>query len=208
MAARDEVDPELARGLEARLLGLAGEEEVVALVRGVDQVAAGRARADRDPLDPLRAVREDERLAADRLADAGGELLDADRLAQRPALADLGERALDLDAERVGEQRVVAELRMRVEREVVGGEAEVRGEQRLEPAALAPVDPDGLVPPEHAVVDDQELGARGGGALEELPRGRDAAGDLRHLVGADHLQARACRTRGSGRPRAARSRSG
>ena len=77
---------------------------------------------------------------------------------------------------------------MRVEREVVGSEAEVGSEERLEPAALAPVDPDGLVPPEHAVVDDQQLGARGRRALEELLRGRDAAGDLRHLVGAEHLQ--------------------
>ena len=72
VAGCDEVDPELAGGLQARLLGLAGEEEVVALVRRLDQLAAGAARADRDPLDPLRAVREDERLApAHGLADAG-----------------------------------------------------------------------------------------------------------------------------------------
>ena len=189
MAAGDEVDPELAGGLQARLLRLAGEEEVVALVGGVDQVAAGGARADRDALDPVRAVREDERLAADRLADTGGELVDAERLAQRPALPDLGERTLDLDPERLGEQGVVAELRMRVEREVVRGQAEVGGEERLEPATLAPVDPDRLVPPEHPVVDDHQLGPGRGRALEELLRGRDAARDLRHLVRAEHLQA-------------------
>ena len=43
VAARDEVDPELACGLQARLLRLAGEEEVVALVRRADQLAAGAA---------------------------------------------------------------------------------------------------------------------------------------------------------------------
>ena len=77
---------------------------------------------------------------------------------------------------------------MSVEREVVREQRQVRSEERLEPAALTPVDPDGLVAPKHAVVDDQELGARGGGALEELSRAGDAAGDLRHLVGSDDLQ--------------------
>ena len=71
VAGGDEVDPELTGGLQARLLGLAGEEEVVAFVRCPDQLAAGAARADRDPLDPLRPVREDERLAADDLRGCG-----------------------------------------------------------------------------------------------------------------------------------------
>ena len=39
-------------------------------------------------------------------------------------------------------------------------------------------------------MDEHELRARGGGALEELDRRRHAAGDLRHLVGADDLQPR------------------
>ena len=80
VTAGDEVDPELAGGVQARLLGLAGEEEVVALVGGADQLVAGAAGADRDALDPFGAVREDRRLAAERLADAVEELLDAARL--------------------------------------------------------------------------------------------------------------------------------
>jgi hypothetical protein len=49
----------------------------------------------------------------------------------------------------------------RFEREVVSEKRQIRGEERLEPAALAPVDHERLVPPEHAVVDDHELGPRG-----------------------------------------------
>ena len=79
---------------------------------------------------------------------------------------------------------------MRVEREVVREEGQVGGEERLETAALAPVDPRAARPPEHPVVDEHELRARGCRALEELERGRDAAGDLGHLVRADHLQPR------------------
>jgi hypothetical protein len=37
------------------------------------------------------------------------------------ALAHVAERPVDLDPERAREQRVVAELRVRVEREVLGG---------------------------------------------------------------------------------------
>ena len=85
---------------------------------------------------------------------------------------------------------LLPELRVSVEREVVGDEREVAGEERLEPASLAPVDDERLVPPEDPVVDEHELRSRRRGALEELAGGGDAAGELRHLVRADHLQAR------------------
>ena len=52
--AGDQRDAELARRVEVRLLGLACDERVVALVRGRDQVVAGAAGRDRDALDPLR----------------------------------------------------------------------------------------------------------------------------------------------------------
>ena len=83
---------------------------------GADQLAGRAAGADRDAPDPFGTVSEDERLAADRLPHAAGEILDADLVGQRPALADLSERSLDRDAELPREQRVVAELRMSVER--------------------------------------------------------------------------------------------
>ena len=65
---------------------------------------------------------------------------------------------------------------------------QVGSEERLEAATQAPVDPDGLVAPEHAVVDDHQLRACRRRPLEQLERGRDSARDLRHLVGAEHLQ--------------------
>ena len=185
----DEVDPQLAGRLQARLFRLAREVEVVALVSGADHLAARAAGADRDALDLLGTVSEDERLPADRFADSADELLESDRPGQAAPQTDLAERPLDLHRERLREQRVVADLRMCVEREVVCREVQVRGEESLQPAALAPVDPDGLVPPEHPVVDDHELRACLRCPLEELDRAGDAAGDLRHLVGAEHLEA-------------------
>ena len=96
----------------------------------------------------------------------------------------LGELRVDGDVELLGEERVVPDLGMGVEREVVGGERDLRVEERLEPAADARVDHARLVVPEHAVVDDDELCALLGGELEELERGRDRADDLGDLVGA------------------------
>ena len=82
---RDEVDPELPRRLQRRLLGLARQEEVVALVRRFDQVVAGGAGRDRDSLDALRPMREHERLALHGALDPARELLDR-RRARRASL--------------------------------------------------------------------------------------------------------------------------
>ena len=84
---------------------------------------------------------------------------------------------------------MLPDLRVSVEREVVRDQRQVRREQRLEPALQPPVDEQRLVAPEEAVVDEHELRARLAGPLEQLARARHAAGDLRHLVGADDLQA-------------------
>ena len=107
----------------------------------------------------------------------------------RPPWPTSANVALHLDVELGREQRVVAELRVRVEREVVGERARGRRRRALPGGRAGAGRSDGLVAPEHAVVDDHELRAGSGGALEELARARDAAGDLRHLVGADDLQA-------------------
>ena len=100
MAGGYEVDAELARGVQARLLRLPGEEGVVARVRRLDQVVARRAGRDRDPLDPLRAMREDRRVALHGAQDPLLEVLDAARLGEAAGKTDLAELTLTLDAER------------------------------------------------------------------------------------------------------------
>ena len=79
-----------------------------------------------------------------------------------------GERSEPLGAQRAGEQRVVADLGVGVERQVVGGEADVGVEQELEAALQRGVDRPGTGTPEEPVVDDQQLRALGGGQLEQL----------------------------------------
>ena len=74
VAGGDQVDAELLRGRVVRLLGLAGEERVEALVGGADQVVARCTRRDREAPDPVGPVAEDERLAAERVGDPGRQL--------------------------------------------------------------------------------------------------------------------------------------
>ena len=164
----------------------------IALVRRLDQLAAGAAGADRDPLDPLRPVGEDERLApAHRLADAGDELVDARRLAQTAALADLARRAAR--PRRRAHRRGGRCCRSSGARRARGGTRGASGRRRRAPRSRPRWRRsihERLVPPEHPVVDDQQLRARRGRSLEQLERGRDAARDLADLVRAEHLQPR------------------
>ena len=89
---------------------------------------------------------------------------------------------------------------------MVGDERGVRPEERLEPAALPPVDDERLVAPEEPVVDEDHLGADVGGVLEELARARDAAERAGSPRRRRPPAAPAVRTPASARPRAARSR--
>src|SRR5438477_408154 len=83
------------------------------------QGAGAAAGEDRDALHGRRSLREDDRVGIDQAAHLAHEGLDRYGLAHPPAGAPGRERALDLDLELAGEERVVAELRVRVEGEVV-----------------------------------------------------------------------------------------
>src|SRR5262249_38918197 len=78
MARGDEMDSELARGVQAGLGRLAGQEQVVALAGGVGEIAGGSARDHGRTLDALRSVCEHDRVATQLLADPGRELVDRD----------------------------------------------------------------------------------------------------------------------------------
>jgi hypothetical protein len=70
---------------------------------------------------------------------------------------------------------------MRVESEVIGDEGEVVVEESLQPATHDGVDHARVAFPEQPVVHDHHLRGAVRGALEEVARGRDAAGDLLDL---------------------------
>jgi hypothetical protein len=71
-------------------------------------------------------------------------------------------------ADRLREQRVVADLEVAVEREVVSGEADVGVEEELQTALGGAVERPRRSGPEQAVVDEDEVGALVARACEQL----------------------------------------
>ena len=77
---------------------------------------------------------------------------------------------------------------MSVERQVVAGDREARVERDPEAGGHLLAQRPRMEVPEEPVMDEQELGARAHGALEQLAMGGDAGGDLGHLDGARDLK--------------------
>ena len=98
-----------------------------------------------------------------------------------PARPIVANAVCSVAPEALGEQGVVADLGMGVEREVVGGEPDVVLEQRPQPLREHRRQPDGQEPPEQAVMDEDEVGLQLDGALDELPLGRHARDHATHL---------------------------
>jgi hypothetical protein len=92
-----------------------------------------------------------------------------------------------LELERLADQRVVAHLGMRVERQVITGERHVVVEQDAQPLLHRRRDRARVKVPEQPVVGDHELRAGLGGALEEIAVGRDARGHDADLARARNL---------------------
>ncbi len=91
-------------------------------------------------------------------------------------------------ADGAGEQRVVADLEVAVERQVIGGEREVGVEQQLQAALGGPVQRARRPGPEEPVVDEHEVGALLARAGEQLDICRDPGYDGLDLLPSGYLQ--------------------
>ncbi len=155
-----------------------------------------RAGASHDPQAPheRRPGVEHERIPCSRLAHASPELRDRDAVTGQ--VRDEADRLVPMDGERLErlrsegarQQRVVAELGVRIQREVVGGEGDVRVEEELQAALQRYVDRPRPRAPEEPVVHDQELRPGARRQLEQLGVRRDAGGQRAHLRGAWDLE--------------------
>ena len=156
--------------------------------------ARGRYFAAEPEMIPIRRTRswaggEDERLALRDVADAGEEIGGGDPLGRELAEpADLGERLVALAPEALGELGVVAHHRMGVERQVVGGEADVVLEQRPQPLGERGRQPGAEEVPEQPVMDEHEAGLEHDGAVDQLALGADPRDDLRDRLAAGYLE--------------------
>ena len=137
---------------------------------------------------------ERERLAAGQLAHAGDELAGLDaavREARRHANCHAlvqRERLLRHASEPGRDERVVADLGVGVEREVVGGERHVVLEEQLQPALGGRRQGQRRARPEDAVMHQNKVRFERGGAPEQLRARRHAGDDGLHAIGSGNLQ--------------------
>jgi hypothetical protein len=100
----------------------------------------------------------------------------------------LGEGLGASEAEGRAYERVVADLGVGVERQVVGNEREVGAEQRREARLLGGSDRSRSLVPEDAVMAQDHLGVEGGRPLEQVEVGGDAADHELDLFRPRHLK--------------------
>ncbi|CAM2149334.1 hypothetical protein PT2222_210077 [Paraburkholderia tropica] len=190
MAGREKRHAALRRRVKSGLGDFAGKEHVGARVDGRVEEALRRARAPCHAAQLPVGIAEHERRAPERLLDLRGEVRERDRHGQRghPAEILLAEPLLADPAELGAELRVIAELRVAVERQMVGKQVEVVREQCLQATIFAPRDLRRLVLPEVAVMDQHGVGAPLERGFQKGQRGGHAGRDLLHAPPPFHLQ--------------------
>ena len=125
-----------------------------------------------------------------RATSSAGAMPGSAKRARTPMVARLWAReGLDLPgADGPREQRVVADLEVAVEGQVVGGEREVGVEEQLQAALGGAVERARRPGPEEPVVDEHEVGALLARASEQLDIRRDAGYHGLDLLASGYLQ--------------------
>lgn len=187
VAAVDEIHPNFLSQGVGPVLAFASDKRVDAFSSCCEELAPGAAGADADPVDQFRTAGRQ----FGPLAGGLGHFLD-ERLAGKGrlefsanvnAVPSQEGLALALDPDRLGEKRVVPVFGVDVERNVGAVDREVRlkrGVQLLEGAAD---DPAGLVP-EKPVMNDEQTGLDGDGAIDHGLTRVDGGDDFCDLSGA------------------------
>lgn len=198
MAAGQEGHAHLARVVRLRFRDLAGDEGIGAgRDRGLE-VALRAAGAPGDGLDRTMGGVDQRHGPLEHLLDMDGKRL---RIGQGLAVLEAAEKTQLLLAEAPGrsgmgqqaelqaELRVVAELGMRVERQVVGEEVDVAVQQQRQPLLHPAGDAAVLAAPEEAVMDEDGIGLGADRGLDQRAARGHARDDLAHGGAALDLQA-------------------
>lgn len=190
MARGDKRDPGLARQVKGLLRNLAGDEAIGAAGDRLLEVALCATGAPGDALERTLCIAHQLRHSAENALQLGGELTGRSA-SGAPQKSDFlfAKAAFDLPAQSLGQLSIVAQLGMRVERQVIGQQTDVMAQQCRQATLAKASDPAILGFPEPAVVHQYRIGGLRHGGIEQCLAGGDAADDALHLGAPFHLQA-------------------
>ena len=186
VAGVDEVHAQFLRGGERPMRALAGQKRIHARCGRLRDFVARSARADAQPPHAFRSARGQMHRRLHRRLDP------IDQFAQRDIdlrlHADFEKRRRPLETERPREQRVVAETRMEIERQMRAVDRQSRRHRPLQLPVKRTVDPLRAAPQE-TVMHDQQIRARVRRRVDHRLAGIHRAGDVRDLARVRELQA-------------------
>ncbi len=195
MASGVEVHPHLASGVNGLLGGFTGDKGIDALLRRQIDVALTAAGAPGHGADQLgAAVATIEWFTAKALGNQFGKVGAAHRLFQLAHHGDaLAVPRLQttayLDVEQLGELGVVTHLGVNIQRQVVGKQVDIVGQQGLEPTLLHAGDLGRFTAPEVAVMDQNGIGLGSHRRVDKRLTGGDTGHYLANALTPLHLQA-------------------
>jgi hypothetical protein len=188
---RDEGDAGFLCNMHVLLGNLAGKESVHAKFDSLHEITLRRTGTPCNAAYGLFRISDHQWHTLQRSFNAAGKLLQGLRCCQ---LAVAGEilvaepAALD-KTQPAGELRVVAKFGMRIQRQVVGQQADIVPQQVRNAAFLDAGDRRILAAPEIAMMHQHRIRAPGSGRVQQALRSSDTAGDLAHLGSPLHLHA-------------------
>lgn len=172
------MDPGLAGDVHHPFADLAGDVGVEALGDRDVELPLGAAADDSEALDRVGTGVEHQWIVIVDLGASLAQLGGGEGLRETPPVPDrqtlVGSEGLAVDEpEGFRRQSVVAIHRVAVERQVVGEEIDLAGDQLPHPSVLHPGQDQWGTVPEDAVVDQDRVGIELAGADEEILAGRD-----------------------------------
>ena len=212
VAASQIAHPHFAGVMGLRLGNLAGDEGLYASGHGGLEVRLGAARTPGHGLHRPGRVASQRHGAAQALLGVAGQFAqrgtgggadEAQVLFAKPAKAwglrrcgNIGNAHCGcslgwqrLQAQHPGQLRVVAQIGVGIQRQVVGQQVDVVGDQGFDALVHPAGDATILPAPEQAVVNQQRIGTGGNRRLNQCQTGRDSGDQMGHTGAALHLQA-------------------
>jgi|APEBP8051073302_1049394.scaffolds.fasta_scaffold00138_11 serine protease DegQ len=180
----------LARQMHRLLGDFAAQVEVDAERDGFFEEPLRAAGTPGDASDQALAVADEQGRALQLVADSLGDRGNAVRLFEASVPADvlLAEAAFGQPTEAPAKLRVVAELRMAVERQVIGDQVDVIVKQGAQAGSAQAGDATVFAAPEPAVMDQDGVGGTRDGDVEQRLAGGDAGDQGPDLRPSFHLQ--------------------